>query len=197
MIALESNVMKKSNWMFPNFFILFIRKIPCSVLYFYSTPLFISLHWYYTNTYIGKHLLRGETDGSSFPNGGLRVTHSAAAYLTIDPTSPVFLRGDVIFIPGEYVWMYIMVLFIRVNISISIISLNVEMIVLKDFIIVKLSLYSYFIWFPHVTNLFTYDIFYNIIFTSYHSLYGILLWSCVGWKNAAIASYWCIITRSC
>jgi len=26
----------------------------------------------------GKHLLRGETDGSSFPNGGLRKTHTAA-----------------------------------------------------------------------------------------------------------------------
>jgi glutamine synthetase type III len=26
----------------------------------------------------GKHLLRGETDGSSFPTGGLRKTHTAA-----------------------------------------------------------------------------------------------------------------------
>lgn len=28
----------------------------------------------------GSKLLVGETDGSSFPNGGLRVTHTAAAY---------------------------------------------------------------------------------------------------------------------
>jgi glutamine synthetase len=48
----------------------------------------------------GKHLLRGETDGSSYPNGGLRATHRAGAYLAIDATSPIFLRGDVIFIPS-------------------------------------------------------------------------------------------------
>lgn len=48
----------------------------------------------------GKNLLRGETDGSSFPNGGLRATHRAGAYLAIDTTSPIFLRGDTIFIPA-------------------------------------------------------------------------------------------------
>lgn len=31
----------------------------------------------------GKHLLRGETDGSSYFNGGLRATHTAGGYLTI------------------------------------------------------------------------------------------------------------------
>jgi len=51
----------------------------------------------------GKMLLKGETDGSSFPNGGLRQTHRAAAYLTVDPTSPVFLRDDTIFIPACFV----------------------------------------------------------------------------------------------
>lgn len=54
----------------------------------------------------GKALLKGETDGSSFPNGGLRVTHSAAAYLTLDPTSPVFIRGDTMFIPSAMVSYY-------------------------------------------------------------------------------------------
>jgi glutamine synthetase len=48
----------------------------------------------------GKNILKGETDGSSYPNGGLRATHRAGAYLTVDPTSPIFLRGDTIFIPG-------------------------------------------------------------------------------------------------
>jgi glutamine synthetase len=48
----------------------------------------------------GKNLLYGETDGSSYMNGGLRGTHCAGGYLTIDPTSPVFLRGDTIFIPA-------------------------------------------------------------------------------------------------
>jgi len=48
----------------------------------------------------GRHLLQGETDGSSYPNGGLRATHTAAAYLCVDPTSPIFLREDTIFIPS-------------------------------------------------------------------------------------------------
>ena len=42
----------------------------------------------------------GETDGSSYPNGGLRATHRAGGYLSVDPTSHIFLRGDTIFIPG-------------------------------------------------------------------------------------------------
>jgi glutamine synthetase len=48
----------------------------------------------------GDQLLQGETDGSSFPNGGLRATHRAGAYLTPDPTSPVFIRDDVVYIPS-------------------------------------------------------------------------------------------------
>lgn len=48
----------------------------------------------------GKHLLYSETDGSSYPNGGLRATHRAGGYLCIDPSSPIFLRGDAIFIPA-------------------------------------------------------------------------------------------------
>jgi glutamine synthetase len=51
----------------------------------------------------GKDLLQGETDGSSYPNGGMRATHSAGAYLTIDPKSPIFLRDDAIFIPACFV----------------------------------------------------------------------------------------------
>ena len=48
----------------------------------------------------GKDLLQGETDGSSYMNGGLRATHTAGGYLTIDATSPIFLKGDTIFIPS-------------------------------------------------------------------------------------------------
>jgi len=51
----------------------------------------------------GKHILKGETDGSSYPNGGLRATHTAGGYLSVDPTSPIFLRGDTIFIPASFV----------------------------------------------------------------------------------------------
>ena len=47
--------------------------------------------------------MKGETDGSSYPNGGLRATHTAGGYLSVDPTSPIFLRGDTIFIPASFV----------------------------------------------------------------------------------------------
>jgi len=48
----------------------------------------------------GKDLLRGETDGSSYPSGNLRATHMAGAYLTIDPLSAMFLSDDCIMIPA-------------------------------------------------------------------------------------------------
>jgi len=51
----------------------------------------------------GETLLQGETDGSSFPNGGLRGTHHAGAYTVLDPTSPIFMRGDTIFVPTIFV----------------------------------------------------------------------------------------------
>ena len=54
----------------------------------------------------GKDLIKGETDGSSYPNGGLRGTHCAGGYLCIDPSSPIFLRGDTMFIPSAFVSYY-------------------------------------------------------------------------------------------
>ena len=54
----------------------------------------------------GKTLVKGETDGSSYPNGGLRGTHEAGGYLAVDTSSPVFLRGDTIFIPSIFVSYY-------------------------------------------------------------------------------------------
>eukprot|EP00980_Cylindrotheca_fusiformis_P008214 scaffold1736_cov127-Cylindrotheca_fusiformis.AAC.28 len=51
----------------------------------------------------GKNLVKGETDGSSFPNGGLRATHQAGGYLAVDTSSPIFCRGDTIFIPSAFV----------------------------------------------------------------------------------------------
>lgn len=44
-------------------------------------------------------LFVGETDGSSFPNGGLRVTHAAAAFTTWDRGSPPFVHDGVLYIP--------------------------------------------------------------------------------------------------
>jgi len=54
----------------------------------------------------GKTLIKGETDGSSYPNGGLRGTHCAGGYLAVDTSSPIFLRGDTIFIPSALVSYY-------------------------------------------------------------------------------------------
>ena len=45
-------------------------------------------------------MLNSQTDGSSFPNGGLRATHTAAAFITIDPESPPFILGDVVYLPS-------------------------------------------------------------------------------------------------
>jgi len=54
----------------------------------------------------GKTLIKGETDGSSYQNGGLRATHQAGGYLAVDTSSPIFLRGDTIFIPSVFVSYY-------------------------------------------------------------------------------------------
>ena len=54
----------------------------------------------------GKDLIQGETDGSSYPSGGLRATHTAGGYTVLDPTSPVFLRGDTVYIPTVFVSFY-------------------------------------------------------------------------------------------
>jgi len=56
---------------------------------------------YYSFT--GEQLLQGETDGSSYPNGGMRATHTAGGYLSVDPYSPIFLREDTVFIPAAFV----------------------------------------------------------------------------------------------
>ena len=54
-------------------------------------------------SYKGENLFRGESDGSSFPNGGLRATHTAAGYTVIDSSSYIFMRGDTIFIPTIFI----------------------------------------------------------------------------------------------
>eukprot|EP00435_Cladocopium_sp_Y103_P051899 s564_g16.t1 len=50
-----------------------------------------------------ERLFQGETDGSSFPNGGLRVTHSAAAFTTWDRASPPFVLDKCLYIPCAFV----------------------------------------------------------------------------------------------
>ena len=47
----------------------------------------------------GKELVKGESDGSSFPNGGLRTTFEARGYTAWDPTSFAFVRDSSLYIP--------------------------------------------------------------------------------------------------
>ena len=47
----------------------------------------------------GKELVKGESDGSSFPNGGLRTTFEARGYTAWDPTSFAFVRDGSLYIP--------------------------------------------------------------------------------------------------
>ena len=42
----------------------------------------------------GKALIKGESDASSFPSGGLRATFEARGYTAWDPTSPAFVKKD-------------------------------------------------------------------------------------------------------
>ena len=42
----------------------------------------------------GKNLIKGESDASSFPSGGLRATFEARGYTAWDMTSPAFVRKD-------------------------------------------------------------------------------------------------------
>eukprot|EP01080_Neovahlkampfia_damariscottae_P007957 gene7958-12424_t len=48
-------------------------------------------------------LFFSETDGSSFPNGGMRQTHTAAAYTSWDTSSPPFVRDDCLYIPASFI----------------------------------------------------------------------------------------------
>ena len=54
----------------------------------------------------GKELLKGETDGSSYPSGGMRATHTAGGYTVLDPTSAIFCRGDTVYVPCVFVSFY-------------------------------------------------------------------------------------------
>jgi len=54
----------------------------------------------------GGDLLKGETDGSSYLNGGMRATHTAGGYTALDPSSPMWVRGDTLFIPTVFVSFY-------------------------------------------------------------------------------------------
>lgn len=50
----------------------------------------------------GKELVRGESDASSFPSGGLRATFEARGYTAWDPTSYAFIKDDTLYIPTAF-----------------------------------------------------------------------------------------------
>ncbi len=50
----------------------------------------------------GKELVKGESDASSFPSGGLRATFEARGYTAWDPTSYAFIKGKTLCIPTAF-----------------------------------------------------------------------------------------------
>ncbi len=50
----------------------------------------------------GKELVRGESDASSFPSGGLRATFEARGYTAWDPTSYAFVKDRTLYIPTAF-----------------------------------------------------------------------------------------------
>ena len=50
----------------------------------------------------GKELIKGESDASSFPSGGLRATFEARGYTAWDPTSYAFVKNGSLYIPTAF-----------------------------------------------------------------------------------------------
>ncbi len=56
--------------------------------------------------FTGSLLIKGEPDGSSFPNGSLRMTNAARGYTAWDPSSPAYImytpNGATLMIPSVF-----------------------------------------------------------------------------------------------
>ena len=50
----------------------------------------------------GKELIKGESDASSFPNGGIRANFEARGYTAWDPTSFAFIKDNTLCIPTAF-----------------------------------------------------------------------------------------------
>ncbi len=50
----------------------------------------------------GKELIKGESDASSFPSGGIRATFEARGYTAWDPTSFAFVKDNTLYIPTAF-----------------------------------------------------------------------------------------------
>ncbi len=53
-------------------------------------------------SFSGKELIKGESDASSFPNGGIRATFEARGYTAWDPTSYAFAKDGTLYIPTAF-----------------------------------------------------------------------------------------------
>ena len=53
-------------------------------------------------SFSGKNLIKGESDASSFPSGGLRATFEARGYTAWDPTSYAFVKDGSLYIPTVF-----------------------------------------------------------------------------------------------
>ena len=53
-------------------------------------------------SFSGKELIKGESDASSFPSGGLRSTFEARGYTAWDPTSYAFIKDKTLCIPTVF-----------------------------------------------------------------------------------------------
>ena len=52
--------------------------------------------------FCGKELIKGESDASSFPSGGIRATFEARGYTAWDPTSYAFIKDESLCIPTVF-----------------------------------------------------------------------------------------------
>ncbi len=50
----------------------------------------------------GKALIKGESDASSFPSGGIRATFEARGFTVWDPTSDAFIKEKTLYIPTAF-----------------------------------------------------------------------------------------------
>ncbi len=55
-----------------------------------------------TMEFSGKELIKGESDASSFPSGGLRATFEARGYTAWDPTGYAFIKDGILCIPTAF-----------------------------------------------------------------------------------------------
>jgi glutamine synthetase len=103
--AMENGCVSYAHWFSP------VRGEPIQALNGLKHDAFIDLDFgdaevvkpIVTGSFNGSKLFMNETDGSSFPNGGLRATHTAAAYNSWDRLSPPFIQGDTLYIPAAFV----------------------------------------------------------------------------------------------